>query len=516
MHLITPDPIDHPAGPLGRVGVIVPRWVPTEQAETQGIPFRVFTLAEALLRAGYEVLYCDQEVDLIRVDRTAELLRGLAGAVGVFIWMNEPYPYHQCVNAAKLTAIVKQAAGVPPVIVGGEFVTICPPAMFDFPSQIDFFLRGYGERAGPELLDRLKHGGDPESVPGVLSRRGGRLRYSEPENRADFIPEYLDFYRRIDLAPYVQRGGIFGGDGPTLTLAAGRGCTKGCYFCTWRSHPSRVVRAEHVVRLVRDLRDRYGVKQFHFAELDFFLSRTRALETARLMRELAPDCRWFALGSPSDLVRFTDEDWDLLAAGGLRKVEMGSESGSGELLRRIGKRHSPEDIFVVSARMAARGIVPMNNFLFGFPRETRADRAASLRMIRRLTDLAPEAPCLTFRFFQPSWGTPTGDEALAAMPNPFRTVEDFLARRHAFAADGERTLPWLSPADEAEVKALVNHYLPLITSRLSLRPALRQAAYRSLRGMASRRIAKDRRLPAWDINAYRRFVDEPLDATYTP
>jgi radical SAM superfamily enzyme YgiQ (UPF0313 family) len=402
------------------------------------------------------------------------------------------------------------------VVAGGEFITLCPPGFFDVASPVDFFLRGYGEKSGRLLLDCLQERRDVGSVPGLVWRENGRLRHNPPDGKPDFVPEYLELYRRIDLRPYVQTGGIFGNDQPTLTIGTGRGCTKGCFFCAWRGHPARILGAGHVVGLIRDLRERYGVRQFHIGELDFFMSRSRVLRMAELMREQAPDCIWFALASPSDLVPLTGQDWDLLAAGGLRKVELGSESGSARLLRLLGKRHGPEDVFRCSRSMIERGIVPMNNFLFGFPGEIRADRDDTLRLIHRLWQLSRERNCMTFRYYQACWGTPTGEAALAAMPDAPRTVVEFLQRRHELTGESYRAIPWLPWADELEIKQLVNHYLPLLTSRLELRPAWRQRVYRSLRGTAERRVAGQQLGRPWDRWLYDRLIGHPLDCTYTP
>lgn len=516
MHLLAPCPIDDRRAPLGRVGVVVPRWVAPEQAETQGVPFRAFTFAEALLRAGYEVLFCDQEVDLVRVDRTAELLRGLDGALAAFVWMNEQYPYHQSMNAALLVPTLKAAHPRLPVVVGGEFVAVCPPEVFDFDSPVDFYLRGYGERSAPLLLSRLREGRPPSDVPGVVYRAGGVLKFVEPESRPDFIPEYLDFYRRIDLSPYVFRGGIFGNGRPTLQFATGRGCTKRCEFCSWRDTPARVVGAAHIVRLMRDLRDRYGVRQFHNAELDFFLSKHRALELARLVPREAPDCEWFALGTPQDLVDYTDADWDALVRGGLRKLEMGAESGSPRMLKLMGKRHAPEDVERITAGLLRRGVPVMHNFLFGLPQETRQDRRETLAHIVRLHRLDPERTCMTFRYFQPVWGAPMAAEAIAAIPDPPRTLPEFLRDRPDFANESARAMPWFSADEEAEVKGLLNHYLPLLISRKSLAPRWRQRAYVALRGFAERRIASYRFGSAWDRWSYDRLVGEPLECSFVP
>jgi radical SAM superfamily enzyme YgiQ (UPF0313 family) len=255
----------------------------------------------------------------------------------------------------RLTAELKAMRAALPVLVGGEFITICPPEFFDIDSHVDFFLRGYGEETGVRLLEHLAAGSEPDDVAGLVWRGGdGALRHLPPQRKALFRPSFLEPYRRLDLSCYIQTGGVFGNDQPTLTVSTGRGCTKGCRFCAWSKHPSRILDVRTAFDLLAFVRDRYGVKQIHVAELDFFMSRKRALQLAELIAAHRPDIRWYALGSPIDLMQFTDAEWDVLRDGGLLKVEMGSESGSARVLRSIGKRHDPEDAYTLSRKMLAR------------------------------------------------------------------------------------------------------------------------------------------------------------------
>lgn len=503
--------------PRGRVALLVPRWTDASDPDVQGTPFRSLLVGGALLAAGYEVLFFDQEHDLDRHDRFAEFLDLLHGSVAAVIWMNEMYPFNQTDNAHRLSERIHARFPELPVVVGGEFVTICPPGFFDFEHGIDYFLRGYGEETAVRLVEHLQAGTEPRDVPGLVYTAPDGTRHDRPAERKAFLRrEWLALYDQLDLSGYIQRGGVLGNDQPTLALVAGRGCVKGCGFCAWSNHRARVLDAEVYFELIAKLRARYGVKQFHIAELDFFTWPKRALELAERLRRECPDVVWFALGSPVDLVRISDADWAALYAGGLRKVEIGSESASARLLGRIGKQHQPEDIYRCSERMVRHGIRPMNNFLFGFPGETRVDRAASLAMIHRLFELSPELCHFTYRYYQPVWGTPLGDEAIAAIPEPSTRLDHWLAERHRYHQQGARALHWLPAADEREIKDLINFQLPLATSQYPIESRWRRRVYFELRARARRVTGRARQLTAFDRWVYRRLLDARLDQTYIP
>ena len=505
------------AAPRGRVALIVPRWTDRGCVEPQGTPFRSLTMVGAFLAAGFEVHFADQEVDFDRGGRLDAYVASLADCVAAFVWMNEMYPFHQSVNAQQIAERIRAAHPSLPIVCGGEFVSVCPRGFFDFSHAFHYVLRGYGEATGVQLVEHLLAGTEPVDVEGIVftTRAGERIdRPAAP--RARYSADWLEPYRQLDMEPYVQIGGVLGNDQRTLTIAAGRGCVKGCRFCAWSNHTARILDEDVYFELMVDLRDRFGVRQFHVAELDFFTWPRRALALAERLRAEAPDIVWFALGSPVDLVRLGDAECRALHAGGLRKVEIGSESASARMLRAIGKHHQPEDIHTVSRRLVAHGIRPMNNFLFGFPGETRSDRAASLAMIHRLFRLSPTMCHFTYRYYQPVWGTGSGDEALAAVPDRATRLDRWLADRHRYHVEGERQLPWLPPEDEAEIKELINFQLPLATSRIPLGRAWQGGVYRLLRSRAQRAVATDRRLGRFDRWVFRRAVGRPLDQTYIP
>ena len=509
MHLLQPDVVAR-----GRVALLVPRWTDRDEIETQGVPFRSLTLGAALLEAGCELVFFDQEQDLDREARFDELISALETACAAFVWMNELYPANQCANSEGMAQRIKERLPELPVVIGGEFISICPPEFLDYETKADCFLRGYGEDSALELLEAFAGRRSFADVQGLVWRDGGgRLRWQAPGAPPKLSRASLELFRRLDLAPYVQRGGVFGNDQATLTLAAGRGCTKGCGFCAWSMHRSSLLDAHTIFALMRELRAKFDVRQFHFGELDFFVDRRRALELARLIRAHESDLVWFALGSPIDLRTISDDEWRLLHEGGLRKVEMGSESASAPLLVTIGKRHSPEDIFDISARMLAVGIVPMNNFLFGFPGETREDRKATLLMIERLARMSWVRNHFTYRYYQPVWGTPLGDTALAYEKDRHRRLDTWLTERNQFVHEDARTLPWLSLEDELEVKWLINYELPLATSQVKT-VGWRQRFYERLRERARRRLRKGTRSTRVERWLFARVIKRRLDQTY--
>ncbi|TAJ21211.1 MAG: B12-binding domain-containing radical SAM protein [Planctomycetota bacterium] len=503
-----------PQARRGRVGFAIPRWTTDPVEIRQGIPFRCLSVAGALLAAGYEVVWFDQELDLDRADRSAAFLRELDGARALFIWMNELHPIVQTRNARLLAELVSARHPQLPIAVGGEFVSICPPHVLTVAPPVRCFLRGYGEESSVEWLEHLDGRRPAEEVGGMVWLDGER-RANAPRGSARMNPEHQQPYRALDLSEYAQEGGIFGNGEPTFTLGTGRGCAKGCAFCYWYHHEPGLLRPAQIIELTSELRKRYGVKQYHYAELDAFAARGRPLELARLWRERFDDGGWFTLASVEDALRYDDAEWSELRRGGLAKLELGVESGSRAVLERMGKPHTAEQVLALVRRLHAHDIVPMLNFIFGTPEETDADRLETLRLIAAVHALAPRRITLTFRLFQPSWGTPLGERAIAATPDFPQSLEALAQYRPMLGAVDARAMPWLSADVERRIKRLVDHYLPLSISQV--RPAARgrRMFFGALRHMARWRVHSGTTAFAADQWLYARCLAQPLHSTLT-
>lgn len=498
-----------------RVGFIVPRWAPVVPPDGQGVPFRAVTVAGALLNAGYEIVWCDQEVDIERGRKIAEMDAALASASIVFFWMNELPPIFQINHVFAMAAEIKKRSPNLPIVCGGSAAAGHRAEAFYLDRRpVDYFVIGHGEETAPRLADALTFKTDLDVVPGIVFAND--RRHTTPILNERLRPEHMSALTAMDLAPYIKSSaGIFGNGRSTLVVQTGRGCAKGCTFCYHSTFKFSGLRGKEIVDVCERLQQKWRVEQFHLAELDFMASKSRPLETAAEFEKRLPECRWFSLASPIDALRYSISDWDDLVRGGLSKIEFGSESGSIDMLRRLGKEHHPDDAIKLTDLLIERGVSVMHNFIFGVPGETERDRSLTLGLVARLMKRRPEKVFWTFRLFQPSWDSPLGEEAIAHVPGFPRTIEAGISYRTDYDDPHVRRMPWLSAEDERRVKDLCYHYLPLATGRHDPRPNLRGLTHRLLRSVARFRVRSRFFAAPLDEAVFRRFVKTPLDHTYT-
>ena len=148
----------------------------------------------------------------------------------------------------------------------------------------------------------------------------------------------------------------------------------------------------------------------------------------------------------------------------------------------------------------------------------KAAKAGNTEALRRLHDagctaadaskLAQAQHCVARELRFESW---------AALKRHLGDMERSRRALSAKALDDDcRTMPWLSADDERDVKGLVNHYLPLVTSKLQLRNPLQRFVYRGLRRRAARDLRNHRLRGPWDRRLYDRVIGRPLDCTFVP
>jgi anaerobic magnesium-protoporphyrin IX monomethyl ester cyclase len=220
--------------------------------------------------------------------------------------------------------------------------------------------------------------GEPESAMRRLSR-GEALSgdcISEPVADLDGLPfprwDYSHAVRARRPMPFAARP--YGGAIPVL---ASRGCPEFCTYC-----PHRILadyRARSVINILDELEmlcDAFSRPYVIFRDPLFTVDRERALALADGIRSRGLDLRFEC---ETRLDRLDPELLDALQAAGLRAISFGVESVSDEVLKKVGRRPTPEAqqrLIILHCR--TRGIATAGFYVLGFPHDTWASIAATI------------------------------------------------------------------------------------------------------------------------------------------
>jgi radical SAM superfamily enzyme YgiQ (UPF0313 family) len=160
---------------------------------------------------------------------------------------------------------------------------------------------------------------------------------------------------------------------PTLPIENSRGCWWGakhhCVFCGIRGEDMafRAKSAERVLKTMAELRQRYGIDGFRFAD---YILPSRYFDT--LLPDLVRLGRPYRLSSEMK-ANLSGERFTLLKEAGFHEVQLGIESFSSDVLRKMRKGVSAaQNVYdlVLGRRLGMRVLY---NLLYGFPDDKPAE-----------------------------------------------------------------------------------------------------------------------------------------------
>lgn len=370
-----------------------------------------FTMPLALLAIGsqldpdrYEVITIDGRLE---ADAEQAVISRLNGALclGVTVLTGAPLA-----DAIKLSRAAKRARPDLPVIWGGWHPSMFPRECLLEPS-VDVVVRGQGEATFEEIVNRLAQGRPLEDCAGCTLRLQDGTIQEYPARALLPVDAFRTHdYSLIPVERYFQLKGK-----RQLDYISSQGCNFRCAFCSdpfvygrkWVGlEPRRM--ALHL----KELWDRYRFNDVNFQDETFFTRRERVQALAEEMIASGLKVTWAATMRADQGVRMPEEIWRLVKQSGVRRLLVGVESGSNEMLRRIKKDIKIEQVFETADRMLRYNIAGHFPFIIGFPEESDESVQASLEVAKRLRAMTPDFLTPIY-YFKPYPGSALVDEAVA-------------------------------------------------------------------------------------------------------
>jgi anaerobic magnesium-protoporphyrin IX monomethyl ester cyclase len=246
--------------------------------------------------------------------------------------------------ALKLAKIIKLNFAHIIMVFGGIHPTHLYQQMLLSYAFIDYIFIGEGEITFVEFVQALEGEVIFENVAGIAYRKNKHIHKNVarlPIRNLDELPfpDYSDFnlYKYEILFPYFERK-------PILFVVSSRGCVNRCVFCStsafWEEWRKRS--PENIICEINHLVDKYNVKTIKFADDIFTVDKKRTIEICDRMIEEKYDIYWSALTR----VDYFDEEIAMkMRDAGCRFLSFGTESASDEILKKINKRQTSEDIY---------------------------------------------------------------------------------------------------------------------------------------------------------------------------
>jgi radical SAM superfamily enzyme YgiQ (UPF0313 family) len=228
-----------------------------------------------------------------------------------------------------------------------------------------------------------------------------------------------------------------------LDYISSQGCNFRCAFCSDPFVYGRKWVGLEPVRMamrLKELWDQYHFDDVNFQDETFFTRRDRVQALVDRIIESGMNITWAATMRADQGVRLPDEVWARCKKSGLRRLLVGVESGTNEMLKRIRKDTKIEQVFDTAHKMLAHDIAGHFPFIVGFPDETEASIAATLDCAKRLRSLSPDFLTPIY-YFKPYPGSELVTEAVARGFELPRTLEAWSQFDYVAGSPG----PWVSP-----------------------------------------------------------------------
>lgn len=251
--------------------------------------------------------------------------------------------------------------------------------------NVDLICLGEGEKTALAMVDRLSRGQDVLDLPGLAYRKNSEIVINapvEPIEDLDDLPfpardlvPILDYCHWRVINPSISRHYK-----RFTTLHTSRACPYPCIFChNIFGTRYRARSAQNVYQEMRELEDRYGIREFHIADDVFNLHPQRVFDLCDLIVEDGRDYRIaFASGLRGDIL--TEEIIDRLAAAGTYQISFGIESASDRIQKLVKKNIDISKVIAMIDYARRAGIATHGFFMFGFPTETREEMATTVKV----------------------------------------------------------------------------------------------------------------------------------------
>ncbi len=264
-------------------------------------------------------------------------------------------------SALEIAGAIRAVSPRTRIIMGGPHAT----SVYDklIPEYADIVVRGEGE----ETIAELMRANDLSRVEGIAYWDGG-LKVNSPRPYIEDLDK-LNFpaWHLYDLGKYRFRN-VFN---PHALIVTSRGCPYDCIYCVKNIHGNKVrLRSiDNILEEIDCLVYNFGVKEILIMDDLFTLYPDRVKEFCRDLIKSQTKIR-FALGGGIRIAFGDQEMFDLLAQAGCYMVDIVIESGSQEILDKIGRQGRITET-IETVDMIKKTKMKLSFFcMFGFPFET--------------------------------------------------------------------------------------------------------------------------------------------------
>ncbi len=251
----------------------------------------------------------------------------------------------------------------------------------------DYAISREYERSLLELASAIENGRSGERVSGVSCIRDQRLlegpkRAFMEREELDELPFVTESYsKHLRLRDYFLNHSYY----PMVQIMSSRGCPQSCTFCSWPSNfMGHRFRTRSTVNIVDELEyvesELPSVREVFFEDDCFTSSNQRVHEVCEEMRRRRLHISWSCQSRANLPFGLMSE----MKSSGCRLLDVGFESGSDAILRKVKKGITVEEMRRFAADAKRAKLQLLGDFVIGLPGETHETIEETRNLIRAI------------------------------------------------------------------------------------------------------------------------------------
>lgn len=384
------------------------------------MPLALLAIGSVLDSEKYEVIIIDGRIEERPIEKIKEYLVN-AVCFGVTVLTGSPIK-----DALYVTGEVKKMNSKLPVIWGGWHTSLFSEQTLRDEKNIDITVQGQGEQTFKELVEIISNNQSLSSVKGICYRNELNQIVRNPPRTIVPMDTFADVnYDLIDVEKYFQKKGK-----RQLDYISSTGCHFRCTFCADPFVYERkwtAISAEFMVDKLEQLQKKYSFTDVNLQDETYFTFRNRVVEIAQRIIDKNLKFSWAATMRADQGARLSDTDFETCVASGLRRLLIGVESGSQEMMDWLKKDIKMEQVYLCAERCKKHNIAVIFPFIVGFPEESAQSVTATINMVNELNQMHPSFSTPIF-YFKPYPGSTITDEVVKkgyTLPQTIQEWSDF-------------------------------------------------------------------------------------------
>lgn len=284
-------------------------------------------------------------------------------------------PYSLVSEIKKLNPSIK-------IILGGPHASTIRAQILE-ESEADYALSYEAEKI---LLD-LCNGVPLEEIKGLIYRDKAKIKSNQDAPFLDLNQIPFPKYEKFPLKKYVRK---------QINIASSRGCPYSCTFCSIKTTVGRPVRIRTPESVVEEIEYWYnkGYKDFDIIDDHFLHNKERVAKICDKLIESNMKDLHLICGNGIRADKVDREILKKMRIAGFKQFSIGVESSNNEVLKRMKKAETVEQIDNAIKLSCEAGIDVSLMFIVGMPGETKEDIKNSIK-------LAMKYPVNNANFYNP-------------------------------------------------------------------------------------------------------------------